>query len=298
MEIKTMNKIILILSIISAQLSFSASPANYVQCFSQIQESAQAESTSSLDVNQISEKYLVKVLKVLPKFLEDKLLKYVGAGRRDLQALRTQANEGRLYFEGDALNAAETKLEVARKTHLTFHPADDRYLIVLTPEGKLLQVKLQDKEWSKGGALVSDFYVRDDIRNYYISVNHNSNCKSSCDNYFWLMDSHAHADTTNTFKVKHETFPMKVATEIKGKEATDFVSYLFEEQVKYGVSKLVGIQEAARLGGETVFPDPNDHSTIKKASFIEALKSCENDLKVIAHEKELLKNAIALLSEK
>lgn len=287
----------LVAAAILSSLSYSqaAGPKSYVDCLSDISMSqVDLEFTAEAlkDANSLSERFMGKILSMIPKSLEEEIVKLAGATLREMQNLKNQVAESGAIFGGSDAVIVNDKLQVALKTFYTYHGVDGRFMVLLTPEGKVFYAKVSEKGIERE-KVSRKFTLNDSIRSYYFSIYHDVKCKKNCDNYLWLVDS-APLNNPKAAVVKNSDFPDLAATEVKGAEAETLARNLWEDEVKYGLAKVVGVEKAQKLPGRYMLPDPQDNSKYNKQKFTSALKSCEKSV-ISKKDKELLAQAIALL---
>jgi hypothetical protein len=165
-------------------------------------------------------------------------------------------------------------------------------MVLLTPEGKVFYAKVSEKG-IESEKVSRKFTLKDGKRSYFFSIYHDVKCKKNCDNFLWLVDSAPLSDQ-KTAVIKSADFPELAATEVTGTEAEVLARNLWEDEVKYGLAKVVGVEKAQKLPGRYMLPDPQDNSKYNKQKFSSALKSCQKSV-VSKQDKELLAQAIALL---
>jgi len=274
----------------------AATPKSYVECLSnvnlsQINEEITPEQLN--DINSYVARFMGSILSVLPKNVEAEILRMVGATAKDIQAIKTQVADTGIAFEGEEYKMLNEKLNVASKAYYAYHPYDDRYMVLLTPEGKLFEMAVSENGIN-AEKVSRKFSVADALRTYYFSIHHDVKCKKNCDNFLWMVDS-VTLGQESTMAIKKNEFPALAATELVGANAQELARIILEDEVKYGLAKIVGVEKAQKLAGNVVLPDPQDTSKYNREKFTQALKICERGLASSAKDKELLVQAIALL---
>lgn len=274
----------------------AATPKSYVECLSnvglsQIDEDITAEHLK--DANSYVARFMGSILSKLPKAVEAEVLRIVGSVAKDIQSLKTQVADSGIAFEGEQLTSMNEKLNVAAKAYYAYHPYDDRYMVLLTPEGKLFEMLVSENGIGTE-KVTKKFLVKDSVRSYYFSIHHDVKCKKNCDNFLWLVDSVTLGQEAS-IAVKTNDFPELATTELVGANAQELARIILEDEVKYGLAKIVGVEKAQKLAGNVVLPDPQDTSKYNREKFTQALKICERGLASSAKDKELLVQAIALL---
>lgn len=290
-------KVTLAIAALLSSLSYSqaADPKSYVECLSDInmsQVDMEISAEALKDANTFSEKFMGKILSMLPKSLEEEVIRLAGATAREMQDFKTQVGENGGFFGEPEDKIMNEKLQVALKTFYAYHPTDDRYMVLLTPEGKVYYAKVSEKGIAEE-KISKKFTLKDSSRNYYFSIYHDIKCKKNCDNFLWMVDS-APVNNQKTAVVKSADFPNLTATLVSGTDAETLARVLWEDEVKYGLAKVVGVEKAQKLPGNIVLPDPQDNGKYNKQKFAAALRSCEKSV-ASKKDKELLAQAIALL---
>ncbi len=284
---KNIQKSLVVSSLFCAlQLVAASDSKPYVACLTRVVSSQAENPIESQDVGAANS-YVEKVLRAfaakMPKFIETEIVKFTGITTREMQTLKTQIAEGRAFFNDDAESEVTQKLKVVRNSFYAFHPQDDKLMVVMTPEGSVLEVKISQKGiFSEEVSL--KFALKDSLRNYYFSINKN---------VIWFVDTTPLAGAK--ISVKAKAFPLRASREIKGAEAKNIAQNIFENEVKYGLAKLVGVEKAQTIPGEIILPDPQDTSVYNKSSFVSALKACEKDLVSSSKDQKLLEQASELL---
>ncbi len=294
-KIKNHIALAMIASLPCASL-YAATPKSYVECLSNVNLSQINEDVTSdhlKDSNSYLAQFMGTILSVLPKNLEAEILKLAGAAAKDMQVLRSQVADSGVAFEGEDLKSMNEKLNVAAKAYYAYHPYDDRYMVLLTPEGKLFEMAVSE-EGIASEKVTKKFSVADAVRTYYFSIHHDVKCKKNCDNFLWLVDSVTLGQEAKMI-VKKNDFPALAATELVGANAQELARIILEDEVKYGLAKIVGVEKAQKLAGTVVLPDPQDTSKYNREKFAQALKICERGLASSSKDRELLMQAIALL---
>lgn len=271
-------------------------PKTYVDCLTDMhfsQNEYEFSREALQDANSLSERFLGKVLSFLPKGFEQEVLALVGATVSDLQNLRKQASDPAAVFGDENEAFVKNKFQVALNSYYSYHPHDDRFIVLLTPESKVFYIKVSDKGLDSE-KVNKKIAVKDDRRNYYFSIKHDPKCSKNCDNYLWLVDTAALSNPKEAL-VKTAEFVAGVAVELKGAQAINLARSIWQDEIKYGLSKIVGVEKAQKLPGDYVLPDPNDTNKYNKEKFVSALKACERNMSGSTKDKELLVQAIALL---
>lgn len=271
-------------------------PKDFAGCLSEINQNKNPEVAGMIpaQVATQSQKWLRALLAKLPLSAEKDILKLTGLSARDMQALKGTVAEGKAYMQdGDAAGVAH-RLEVISQTYYELSNFDESLFVVITPEGKVLKTQLTNEKPIKN--INTKFSLSDQLRTYYFIVKIDKQCKKNCDNYVHLADVMS-LNPKEKPAVKIEQFPAKIATELNGQEAINISRSFFEEEVRYAVSRLVGVEKSRELPGTTyVLPDAFDTDTYDKASFTKVFKSCEKKLAASAKDKQLLVAASNLLN--
>ncbi len=292
-NIRTIKTALFVTSL-SVQLSYAAESTNYVACLSKMSRTYNPELAGMKDIkaDTLSEKFLGYVLSKLPKKLESELNNWFGDGSNaGVRQLKAQVAEGRVYLDESDSKVVDSKIEIINKSFYDLHPQDENTFVLITPEGKVIQALLNEK--AGANKIKQNFSLKDDLRTYYFTVNLDYTCKKNCDEYLWMVDVHANSD--KSIIAKTQEFPLRKSFTLPNDAGTKLARSFFLNEVKYAVTKLVGVEKAMSLDGSVALLDPADDTKYNKAAVQETLLECEKELKASSQDKRILIQAAALL---